>query len=159
MCFYLLTNYISLLQITPAQILKWNSYQISHEIQSSSILEVCLHDMAYPVNIKVNTKTKLKKPTVSQSMKFQSLNPRDTVRYDQNNIWTRTGIILNKNDMSRSHTMLNDKGNLIRRNRRHLIKVDSKFVKIENDNDMDNDTETEPKTRHIISATKPGKPS
>ena len=37
--------------------------------------------------------------------------------------------------------------------------MDSKFVKTENDNDMNNDTETEPKTRHSISATKPGKPS
>ena len=61
--------------------------------------------------------------------------------------------------MSRSHTLLIDKDNLIRRNRRHLIKMDSKFVKTENDNDMDNDTEIEPKTRHSISATKPGKPS
>ena len=61
--------------------------------------------------------------------------------------------------MSRSHTLLIDKDNLTRRNRRHLIKMDSKFVKTENDNDMDNDTEIEPKTRHSISATKPGKPS
>ena len=61
--------------------------------------------------------------------------------------------------MSRSHTLLIDKDNLIRRNRRHLIKMDSKFVKTENDNDMDNDTEIEPETRHSISATKPGKPS
>ena len=61
--------------------------------------------------------------------------------------------------MSRSHTLLIDKDNLIGRNRRHLIKMDSKFVKTENDNDMNNDTETEPKTRHSISATKPGKPS
>ena len=51
------------------------------------------------------------------------------------------------------NTFLNDKGNIIRKNRRHLIKLDSNFVKIENDNDMNNDIETEPKTRHSMSAT------
>ena len=49
--------------------------------------------------------------------------------------------------MPRSYTLLNDNDNLIRRNRRHLIKMDSNFVKIENDNYIDNNIETEPKTR------------
>ena len=52
--------------------------------------------------------------------------------------------------------MLNDKDNIIRRNRHHLIKIDSNFVKIENDNDIDNDIQTEPKTRHSTSASEPG---
>ena len=69
------------------------------------------------------------------------------IRYCQNNNWARTGIILNKNNMPRSYTLLNDNDNLIRRNRRHLIKMDSNFVKIENDNYIDNNIETEPKTR------------
>ena len=64
--------------------------------------------------------------------------------------------MLNKNDMSQSYTLLNDKGNVIRGNRRHLKKMDSNFVKIGNDNDMDNDTESKPKTRHTTSATEPG---
>ena len=65
------------------------------------------------------------------------------IRYCKNNNWTPTGIILNKNDMSRSYILLNDKDNVMPRNRRHLIKMNSNFVKIENHNDMDNHTETE----------------
>ena len=45
-------------------------------------------------------------------------------------------------------TLLNDKDNIIQRNRRLLIKTNSNFVKVKNDNDMDNDIETEPKARH-----------
>ena len=78
------------------------------------------------------------------------------VRYRQNNNWTRTGIILNKNDILQPYTLLNDKVNVIRRNGHHLIKMDSNFVKIENDNDINNDVETESKARHSTSATKPG---
>ena len=61
-------------------------------------------------------------------------------------------MILNNNDMPRSCTLLNDKDNVIRRNRRHLIKMKSNFVKTENDNDMDNYIETEPKTKQNTSA-------
>ena len=60
---------------------------------------------------------------------------------------------------SRSQILLNHKDNVIRRNRRQIIKMDSKFVKTENDNDMDNDIQTEPTARRSISATKLGKPS
>ena len=41
--------------------------------------------------------------------------------------------------MPRSYTLLNDKDNVIRRNRRHLLKMDSNFDKIENVDDMEND--------------------
>ena len=58
--------------------------------------------------------------------------------------------------MPRSYTLLNDKDNATQRKRRHLIKMYSNFVKIENEDDMDNDTETKPKTGHITSATGPG---
>ena len=54
------------------------------------------------LNVKVNTKTKLKKPTLSQSRELQPFKTSDTVRYYQNNNWIRTGIILNKSDMPRS---------------------------------------------------------
>ena len=47
--------------------------------------------------------------------------------------------------MPRSYTLLNDKDNAIRRNKRHLINMGSNFIKTENDNDMNNDRETEPK--------------
>ena len=72
-----------------------------------------------PLNVNANTKTKLMKPTLSQSRELQPFNTSDTVRYRQNNNWTRTGIILNKSDMPRSYTVLNDKNNVIRRNRSH----------------------------------------
>ena len=53
--------------------------------------------------------------------------------------------------MPRSYILLNDKDNVIPRNRCHLIKMDSDFFKTENDNDMDNDIEIEPKTRQHVS--------
>ena len=108
------------------------------------------------LHVNVNTKTKLKKATSSKSKELQPLNTSNAVRDRQNNNWTRTGIILNKNDMPRSYTMLKDKGNIIWRNRRHLIKIGSNFVKIVNHNDIDNDIETEPKTRHSTSASELG---
>ena len=48
--------------------------------------------------------------------------------------------------MPLSHILINLKDNVIRRNKRPLIKP-------ETDNDMDNDTETKPKTRDSTSAT------
>ena len=60
---------------------------------------------------------------------------------------------------SRSQILLNHKDNAIRRNRRQIIKMDSKFVKTENDNDMDNDIQTEATAMRSISAIKLGKPS
>ena len=57
--------------------------------------------------------------------------------------------------MRRLYTLLNGKDNVIRRSRRHLIKMDSNFVKTGNDNDTDNNIETEPKTIHNTSATEP----
>ena len=107
------------------------------------------------LNVNTNTKTKRKKPTLSQSRELQPFNTSDTVRYRQNNNWTRTGIILNKSNMPRSYTLLNDKNNIIRRNRCHLIKMNSKFLKIRNEN-TDNGMETEPKTRHGTSVSEPG---
>ena len=107
------------------------------------------------LNLNINTKTNLKKPIVSQSRELQALNTNDMVHYCHNNKWTQARITLDKNDMPRSYTLLNDTDNVIRRNRHHLIKMDSNSVKIENDNDMDNDVETEPKTRHCTSASEP----
>ena len=96
-------------------------------------------------NVNVNTTMKLKKPPISQSRELQPLDTNGTVRYRQNNSWSRTKIILNKNDMPRSYTLSSAKDNVIQRNRYHLIKMDSNFDETKNDNDI----ETEPKTRHI----------
>ena len=101
------------------------------------------------LNVNVNAKTKLKIPLVSRFRELQSLNRNDTVPYRQNNNWTRTEVILSKNNMPLSHILINVKDNVIRRNKRPLIKT-------ENDNDMDNDTETKPKTRDSTSATESG---
>ena len=57
--------------------------------------------------------------------------------------------------MPRSDTLLNDKDNVMRRNRRHLLKMDSNFVETENGTDMENDIDAEPKTRHSMSETEP----
>ena len=98
-------------------------------------------------NVSINTNTKFKKPTVSQSGDFQSLKTSITVRYCQNNNWTRNGMILNNNTMSKSYyTLLNDEDTVTGKNRSHLIKMKSNFIKIENDNDK----ETESKTKHFI---------
>ena len=107
------------------------------------------------LNVNANTKTKLKKPTLSQSRELQAFNTSDIVRYRQNNKRTWTGIILNKSDMPRSYTLLNGKNNVIQRNRCHLIKMNPEFLKLENEN-MDNDMETEPKTRHDTSVSEAG---
>ena len=76
--------------------------------------------------------------------------------YCQNSNWTRTGMILSKNDLSRSYTLLNDKDVVTQRNKRHLIKMCSNFVKTEYDNDMYSDIKTESKTRHSTSTSEPG---
>ena len=121
---------------------------------SELLMKRKLRTLVPSLNVNANTKTKLMQPTLSQSRELQPFNTSDTFRYRQNN-WTRIGIILNKSDMPQSYTLLNDKDNVIRRSRRHLIKMDPKFLKIEKEN-MDNDMETEPKTRHDASVSEPG---
>lgn len=49
---------------------------------------------------------------------------------------------------ARCYKLLKDKGNIIQRNRHHLIKSNWNFVKIENDSNTENYIEIEPKTRH-----------
>ena len=121
---------------------------------SELLMKRKLRALVPSLNVNANTKTKLKKPTLSQSRELQPFNTSDSVRYHQNKYWTRTGIILNKSDMPRSYTLLNEKNNVIRRNRYHLIKMDPKFLMIENEN-TDNDMETELKTRHHTSVSEP----
>ena len=58
--------------------------------------------------------------------------------------------------MCLSQALLNDKGSVIQRNRCHLIKMGSKFFKIENDNEMYHEIGTKPKRRHTISTTELG---
>ena len=72
---------------------------------SEMLMKRKLQTLVPPLNVNANTKTKLMKPTLSQSRELQPFNRSDTVRYRQNNNWTRTGIILNKSDMPRSYTL------------------------------------------------------
>ena len=95
---------------------------------------------------------KLKKPIVRHSRELQPVNRNNMVHYRQNNNWTQTGIILNKNKMPLSYTLLNNKDNVIRRNRCNFIKIASNIVNNENEGDMDNNIETKSKTRQSISA-------
>ena len=59
--------------------------------------------------------------------------------------------------MPQSYTLLNNKDNLIQRNKCHLIKMNSNFVKNGNDNDVNNDVEIKPTTWHSTLASEPGK--
>lgn len=124
----------------------------SSGISSSELLmKRKLQTLVPSPNVSINTNMKFKKPKVSQSGDFQSLKTSSTVRYCQNNNWTRNGMILNNNTMSKSYyTLLNDEDTVTGKNRSHLTKMKSNFIKIENGNDIDNDKETEPKTKHFI---------
>ena len=84
-----------------------NSSSIS---TSELLMKKKLRPLVPSLNVNVNTTTKLKKPTISQSRELQPLNINDKVRYRQNNNWARTEIIINNNDMPRFYTLLNDKG-------------------------------------------------
>ena len=54
--------------------------------------------------------------------------------------------------MPLSYTLLNNKDNVIRRNRCNLITIASNIVNNENEGDMDNNIKTKSKTRQSISA-------
>ena len=110
---------------------------------SELLMKKMLRTLVPSLNVNVSIKLKLKKPTFNEPREFQPLYTNDTVRYRQNNNWTRNWVILNKNDMPQSYTLLNDNDNVIQRNRHHLMKMDSNFLKIQSDHDMNNDTETQ----------------
>ena len=95
---------------------------------SELLMKRKLRTLVTSLNVNINTIKKLKKATVRE---LQPLNTNNMVRYRQNNNWTWTGIILNKNDLPWSYPLLNNKDNVAGRNRRHLIKMDSYFVKTE----------------------------
>ena len=99
-----------------------------------------LQTLVHSLNVNVNTKTKITKLIVSQSRELQTIEQKQHGPLSPEYSCTQTGIILNKNKMHRSHTLLNNRDNVIRRNRRHLIKMVSNFVKTEND--IDNNIET-----------------
>ena len=111
--------------------------QNSSGISASELLmKRKLRTLVPSLNVNVHTKTKLKKPWINQSREIQTLNTSNTVPYQQNNNWEQTGTILNKNNLPWSYTLLNNKDTVIQRNRLHLEKMNSNFIKTEDDNDM-----------------------
>ena len=58
---------------------------------------------------------------------LKPLHRGQTIRYHHNGKWSRHGMILNTKEQIRSYQLLNDEGNVIRRNRRHLIPSKDKF--------------------------------
>ena len=80
---------------------------------------------------------------------LSTLKPGDTVRIrtDEEKTWYKKGSVIAPNDRPRSYNVLNEKGNLIIRNRRHLIPANEKFsVKHDYDNIIEPSETTSPKT-------------
>ena len=74
---------------------------------SESLMKKTLRTLLPSLKVNVNTKAKLKKPIVSQSREFQPMNTIDRSVITRITNWARTGIILNKNDVLQSYTLLN----------------------------------------------------
>ena len=62
--------------------------------------------------------------------RLSTLKPGDTVRIrtDEEKTWDKKGSVIAPNDRPRSYNVLNEKGNLIIRNRRHLIPTNEKLI-------------------------------
>ena len=69
---------------------------------------------------------------------LKPLHHGQTVRYHHNGKWSRHGVVINNNNgQPRSYMLLNDEGNTIRRNRRHIIPSKDEFNMYNNDQDED----------------------
>ena len=89
----------------------------------------------------VVTNIKSCKQTKKNHQKFpsiQSIQPGSTVRvrYDTDKSWLKKGVVLDKRTEPRSFDILNEKGNVIRVNQRHLLPCKDKFS-IKNDSGDD----------------------
>ena len=81
--------------------------------------------------------------------RLSTLKPGDTVRIrtDEEKTWDKKGSVIAPNDRPRSYNVLNEKGNLIIRNCRHLIPTNEKFiVKHDYDNIIEPSETTSQKT-------------
>ena len=91
-----------------------------------------------------------KKAIEPETQKYLStLKPGDTVtiRTDEEKTWVKKGSDIAPNDVPRSCNVLNEKGNLIIRKRRHLIATNEKFiVNHDYDNIIESSETTSPKT-------------
>ena len=50
------------------------------------------------------------------------------IRTDEQNLWDKKGIVIKQTNRPRSYDVLNENGNVMIRNRRHLIPTNKKFT-------------------------------
>ena len=59
------------------------------------------------------------------------------IRTDEQNLWDKKGIVVSQNNRPQSYGILNERGNILARNCRHLIPTTEKFnIKHDDDNSM-----------------------
>ena len=59
------------------------------------------------------------------------------IRTDEQNLWDKKGIAVSQNNRPRSYGILNERGNILARNCRHLIPTTEKFnIKHDDDNSI-----------------------
>ena len=57
------------------------------------------------------------------------------IRTDEQNLWNKKGIVVSQNNRPRSYDILNERGKILARNRRHLIPTTENFnIKHDYDN-------------------------
>ena len=105
--------------------------------------------------------TATEKHTITQNVgrNLPEIAPGKTVRIrtDEQNIWDKKGIIVSQDNRPRSCDILNERGNLLTRNRRHLLVTTEKFnVKHDYDNAIPvSNTSTHPDLMIDIQQEKP----
>ena len=89
---------------------------------------------------------------------LSTLKPGDTIRIktDKEKTWNKKGSVIAPNDCHCSYNILNEKGNLIIRNRHHLIPTKEKFIV---KHDYDNIEPSKTTSQKIFVQTKTNIPS
>ena len=92
-----------------------------------------------PLLIPSNQSVVTEKHNITQNLrrKLPEIAPGTTVRIrtDEQNLWDKKDIVLSQNNRPRPYDILNEKGNTVARNRRHLIPTTEKFnIKHDYDN-------------------------
>ena len=86
---------------------------------------------ALPLLIPFTQSTTTEKHTVTHNLKrnLPEIAPGTTVqiRTNEQNPWDKKGIVVSQNNRPRSYDILNERGNILARNRRHLIPTTKKF--------------------------------
>ena len=64
------------------------------------------------------------------TLSLRNISQGNTVRIctDEQNLWDKKGIVIKQNNRPRSYDVLNENGNVMIRNRRHLIPTNEKFT-------------------------------